>query len=88
MDGHKDYHTERSKSERERQIPYDRGFPGGAVVRSPPANAGDGFESWSGRIPHAVEQLGHESQLLSPHAATTDAHAPRAHAPQQQKPPQ
>ena len=27
-------------------------------------------------------------QLLSPRAATTEAHAPRAHAPQQEKPPQ
>ena len=27
-------------------------------------------------------------QLLSPHAATTEAHAPRARAPQQEKPPQ
>ena len=33
-------------------------FPGGAVVKNPPANAGDtGFEPWSGKIPHAVEQL-------------------------------
>ena len=35
------------------------GFPGGAVVENPPANAGDTvFEPWSGRIPHAAEQLG------------------------------
>ena len=27
-------------------------------------------------------------QLLSPHATTTEAHAPRARAPQQEKPPQ
>ena len=27
-------------------------------------------------------------QLLSPHAATTETHTPRAHAPQQEKPPQ
>ena len=34
-------------------------FPGGAVVGSPPANAGDtGFEPWSGRIPRATKQLG------------------------------
>ena len=34
------------------------GFPGGTVVKNPPANAGDyGFEPWSGRIPHAAEQL-------------------------------
>ena len=29
-----------------------------------------------------------EPQLLSPRAATTEARAPRAHAPQQEKPPQ
>ena len=35
------------------------GFPGGAVVEHLSANAGDhGFEPWSGRIPHAAEQLG------------------------------
>ena len=32
-----------------------QGFPGGAVVENPPANAG--FEPWSGKIPHATEQL-------------------------------
>ena len=35
------------------------GFPGGAVVENLPANAGEnGFEPWSGRVPHAAEQLG------------------------------
>ena len=35
-----------------------QGFPGGAVVNNPPANAGrHGFEPWPGKIPHAVEQL-------------------------------
>ena len=29
-----------------------------------------------------------EPQLLSPHATTTEAHVPRARAPQQEKPPQ
>ena len=43
-----------------------RGFPGGTVVKNPPANAGGrGFEPWSGKIPHAVEQL-------SPCATTTE----------------
>ena len=34
-------------------------FPGGAVVKNPPANAGDkgSIEPWSGKIPHAAEQL-------------------------------
>ena len=33
-------------------------FPGGAVVKNPPANAGDtGSSPGLGRFPHAVEQL-------------------------------
>ena len=32
-------------------------FPGGLVVENPPANAGDGFDPWSRKIPYAVEQL-------------------------------
>ena len=36
----------------------DRGFPGGAVVKNPPANArGHGFEPWPRKIPNAAEQL-------------------------------
>ena len=43
-----------------------RGFPGGAVVRSLPANAGDtGLSPGPGKIPHATEQL-------SPCATTTE----------------
>ena len=42
---------------------------------------GHGFEPWSRKIPHAAEQL-------SPCATTTEACAPRARAPQQEKPPQ
>ena len=43
-----------------------RDFPGGSVVKNPPANAGGhGFEPWSGKIPHATEQL-------SPCATTTE----------------
>ena len=35
-----------------------RDFPGGTVVKNPPANTGDiGFEPWSGKIPHSAEQL-------------------------------
>ena len=70
------------------------GFPGGTVVKNPPANAGD-----TGSIPgpgrsHMPPQLlnlrsrAHEPQLLSPHATTTEARTPRARAPQQKKPPQ
>ena len=32
-------------------------FPGGSVVKNLPSNAGDRFNPWSGKIPHAVEQL-------------------------------
>ena len=50
------------------------GFPGGAVVGSPPASAGDvGSGPGLGRS--------HEPQLLSPCITTTEAHAPGAHAP-------
>ena len=43
-----------------------RDFPGGAVVKNLPANAGGHrFDLWSGKIPHAEEQL-------SLHATTTE----------------
>ena len=40
-----------------------KGFPGGAVAESLPAGAGDtgsipGPDPWSGKIPHATEQMG------------------------------
>ena len=54
-------------------------FPGGTVVKNPPANA------WgTGSIP----SLGKSHVPWSPCVTTTGAHAPRAHAPQQEKPPQ
>ena len=62
----------------------ERGFPGGAVVKNLPANAGDtGSSPGPGRshIPHAAEQL-------IPWATTTEARVPTARAPQQEKPPQ
>ena len=65
-------------------------FPCGAVVKNPPANAGDmGLSNWA----HAPQLLSLPSrarklQLLSLCAATTEASAPRARAPQQEKPPQ
>ena len=35
-----------------------RDFPGGAVVKNLPANAGaHGFEPWAAKTPHATEQL-------------------------------
>ena len=77
------------------------GFPGGAAVKNPPANAGDtGSSPGLGRshMPRSnkarAPQLlslcsrAHKPQLLSLCAATTEAHAPRVGAPQQEKPPQ
>ena len=38
---------------------WSGGFPGGAVVEGPPADAGDAvFVTRYGRIPHAAERLG------------------------------
>ena len=40
-----------------------RCFPGGALVKNLPASAGDtgpgrnGFDPWSGKVPHAADQL-------------------------------
>ena len=69
------------------------GFPGGAVVKNPPVNAGDMGSSpglgrshmpWSSeaRVPQllSLHSRAHEPQLLNPHATTTEAHMPRAHA--------
>ena len=44
-----------------------------SVVKNPPINAGHGFGPWSGKIPYDTEQL-------SPHAANTEIHVPRARA--------
>ena len=77
------------------------GFPGGAVVKNPPANAGY-MDLIPGRgrshMPQSNEarasqllslrSTAHEPQLLSPRATTIEARAPRAHAPEQEKPPQ
>ena len=72
----------------------NQGFPGGAVVKNPPANAGDtGSSPGLGRshMPQSNELLSLSSgarkpQLLSPRATITEAHAPRVCAPQQEKP--
>ena len=77
------------------------GFPGGTVVGSLPANAGDTGSSpgpgrshmpWSNWA-HAPQLLSlrsraRKAQLLSLCATPTEARVPRAHAPQQEKPPQ
>ena len=76
-------------------------FSGGALVKNLPANAGDtGSSPGPGRshvlrsnwahVPQLLNlhSRAREPQLLSPCATTTEAHAPRARAPQQGKPPQ
>ena len=65
-------------------------FPGGTVVKNPPANAGDMGSSPGPGIPHAAEQLSlcattTEPVLCSPRATTTEARVPRARAPQQER---
>ena len=54
---------------------------------------GHGFDPWSGRTPHATEQLSPcaataEPALWSPWATTAEAHMPRARALQQERPQQ
>ena len=67
-------------------------FPGGTVVKTPPANAGDtGSSPGPERIPHAAEQLSPcatttKPALQSPRATTTEARVPRARALPQEKP--
>ena len=42
-------------------------FPGGAVDKNPPANAGDrGFDPWAGKILHAESNSAPVPQVLSP----------------------
>ena len=80
-----------SKKKRKKTI---RDFPGGAVVKSLSANAGDtglspGLErshmprSNEARAPQllSLRSRAREPQLLSPRATTTEARAPRARAP-------
>ena len=75
------------------------GFPGGAVVENPPANAGytgsspgpgrsHRPQSNKARAPQILSlcSRAREPQLLSPHAATTEARTPRAHAPDKGSP--
>ena len=78
-----------------------RDFPGGTVVKNPPANAGDmGSSPGPGRshMPQSnkacapqllsLRSRAREPQRLSLRATTTEARVPRARAPQQEKPPQ
>ena len=66
-----------------------RGFPGGAVVKNPPANAADiGSSPGPGRSHMLRSNEARVPQLLSPPVTTTEARAPRALVLQQEKPPQ
>ena len=80
---------------------FIRDFPGGTVVKNPPANAGDmGSIPGPGRshmlqsnwtcAPQllSLRSRAREPQLLSPHATTVEARTLRACAPQQEEPPQ
>ena len=59
------------------------------MVENPPANAGDtGSIPGPGRSHMPQSNEARVPQLLSLRAATTEARAPRARAPQQEKPPQ
>ena len=75
------------------------GFPGGSVVKNPPANAEDtGSIPGLGRSHMPQSSLAHapqlltlasrawELQLLNPHATTTEAHAPQQEKPLNEKP--
>ena len=53
--------------------------PGGTVHKNLPAIAGDGFNPWSQKIPHAAEQL-------NLRVVTTESECLRACAPQQEEP--
>ena len=77
------------------------GFPGGAAVKNPPANAGDTGSSPGPGGSHmlrsgwacapqllSLRSRVCEPQLLSPRATAGEAHAPRARAPQWERPPQ
>ena len=67
----------------------DRGLSGGAVVKNLPANAGHTGSSPGLERSHMLwSNQARAPQLQSPCATTTEAHVPRAHAPQQEKPPQ
>ena len=64
-------------------------FPGGVVDNNLPVHAGDmGLIPGPGRSHMPQTNWAHMLQLLSQSAPTTEAHAPRACALQQEKPPQ
>ena len=50
------------------------GFPGGSLVKTPQANAGDtGSIPWSRKIPHAMEQLSLCTTATEPTHRMTEA---------------
>ena len=54
-------------------------FPGGPVVKNPPANAeGAGLIFGPGRFHMPQGNQAHAPQLLSPCATTTEAHTPQS----------
>ena len=69
-------------------------LPGGKVNKNPPARAGDTSSIPGPEVAtcHGATKPEHQNywapELLSPCAATTEAQAPRAYSPQQEKPPQ
>ena len=70
-----------------------KGFPGGAVVKNPPASAGDmGSSPGLGRSHMPRSNQARAPQLLSLRSRAREPQllkpAPRARAPQQEKPPQ
>ena len=74
------YYQHYNDEDQMRSRKLEEDFPDGTVVKNLPANSrGHRFEPWSGKIPHASEQL-------SPCTTTTEAHAPRARALQQERP--
>ena len=62
------------------------------MVKNQPANAGDTGLIWDPEIPHAEGQLNSQAATIKPvlqsREATTEAHMPRAHALQREKPQQ
>ena len=65
------------------------GFPGGSVVKNLPANAGDTFDPWSGKILQASEQLGPCATTTKPvlwRLQLLKSLSSGARAPQQEKP--
>ena len=86
-------HSHQSKKKRMDKKMCVGGFPGGAVVKNLPANAGDTVWSLAWDDPTcrgATKPVRHNYRAcaLEPASHNYWAHAPRARAPQREKPPQ